>query len=274
MENAMLGSCALCKKQADLQRSHFLPAGLFKAVIQGRAPYDDAPVMIDVPRGTAVQVNFQSRTHSLCRSCEQLFSTNGESIVIAACHRKDGEFLLRDRLEKLPPSRMSKSRRVFFGHELPQECAASAWYYFALSVFWRASAVSWPGETGVVPGALGEVYEEAIRTYLLGATPPPKGISLHISVYFDAEPTTFLTFPTHRKVEVQGRRFVEHTFIIPGCNIKLWVGNAVAEFEETLGSRPGYPTFFETMFHGSDLHRRVAMDVQAAVSRGKLAKEN
>lgn len=270
----MLGICALCKKEADLQRSHFLPAGLYKAVVQGQAPYDDAPVMIDVARGTAVQVNFQSRAHCLCRSCEQLFSANGESIVIAACHRKDGEFLLRDQLSKLPPSRMSKERRVYFGHELPQECAASAYYYFALSVFWRASAVSWPGETGVKPGALGDIYEEAIRSYLLGSTPPPTAVALNIHVYFDEEPTTFMSFPTHRKVEVEGRRFMEHTLIIPGCTMKLWVGGAVTELEKVLGSQPGYPTFFETRFHGSELHRKVAMDAKAAISKGKLSRHD
>jgi hypothetical protein len=270
----MVGLCALCRKEAELQRSHFLPAALYKAVAQGHAPHDDAPVMINVLRNTAVQVNFQSRTHFLCSPCEQLFSRHGESVVIASCHRKDGEFLLRDRLRKIKPSRTtSNGRGVYFGDAVPADVGASAFYYFALSIIWRASAVSWPGETGVTPGSLGDVYQEIFRRYLLGETSPPENVAVNIHVYFDDEPTTFMAFPTHRKAALQGRRFTEHTFIIPDCTIKLWVGGAVSEMERAIGSQPGYPTFFETRFHGSDLHRRVATDAKAAISKGKLARD-
>jgi hypothetical protein len=151
----MIGKCGLCGEAAELQRSHFLPAGFFKAVAQGQAPYDDAPVMMDITKGTAVQSNIQVRKPFLCGLCEQRFSSHGEARVIANCHRKDGEFKLRDSLKVTASSATNSGRSIYYGHAVPTEIDAAAYNYFVLSILWRASATNWPGATGVRSGCLG-----------------------------------------------------------------------------------------------------------------------
>ena len=269
----MLGKCVLCRNPSELRDSHFLPAALYKAVAQVQAPYDDAPVMMSIPRGTAIQKNYQARKHALCPECEQRFSANGEARVVAACHRKDGEFKLRDRLQALKPCVTRNGRAIYYGHNLPTELAAPAYGYFALSVIWRASAIAWGGDTGVIPGCLGKNYEEAFRNFLLGNSNFPDNTAVNVHVYFDADPLTFMAFPTHRKVEAHGRRFSEHTLIIPGMTFKIWVGRGVSELETMSGSQQGYPTFFDTKFIGSDLHKRVLADTRTLVPKGTLARE-
>ena len=269
----MPDTCALCRRPAELRNSHFLPAALYKAVAQVQAPYDDAPVMMSIPKGTAIQKNYQARKHALCAECEHRFSANGESQIIAACHRKDGEFKLRDRLQALEPCVIRNGRAIYYGHNLPADLSSAAYAYFALSIIWRASAIAWGGDTGVTPGCLGKTYEEAFRSFLLGDSDFPHNTAVNVHVYFDADPVTFMAFPTHKKVEVLGRRFSEHTLIIPGMTFKIWVGGGVSELEALSGSRPGHPTFFATKFVGSALHKRVLADTKALVPKGKLARE-
>jgi hypothetical protein len=115
-------------------------------------------------------------------------------------------------------------------------------------------------------------YEEAFRNFLLGDSDFPDNTAVNVHVYFDADPVTFMAFPTHRKVEVLGRRFGEHTLIIPGMTFKIWVGRGVSELETMSGSQPGYPTFFDAKFIGSELHKRVLADTKALIPKGKLAR--
>jgi hypothetical protein len=143
---------------------------------------------------------------------------------------------------------------------------------FAVSIIWRASAIAWGGDTGVTPGCLGTTYEETFRNYLLGNSDFPHNTTVNVHVYFDADPVTIMASPTHRKVEVFGRRLSEHTLIITGMTFKLWVGGGVSELEAISGSQPGYPPFFDTRFVGSDLHKRVA-DTKCLVAKGKLARD-
>lgn len=270
----MRGTCGLCGSEADLQRSHLLPAGLFKAVIQGHAPYDNAPVLLNIPGGTAVQSNFQARKPFLCTPCEQRFSADGEAHVIAQCHRKDGEFLLRDLLKTSRPSAMNRGRGIYFGEAVPDAIQQSAYQYFALSVIWRACSTEWPGEHGLRVGSLGP-YEPPIRRYLLGEAPFPDTVSLNVYVNFEANPEVFLSYPTCSKIEVAGYRFVKHELHIPGSRFIALIGKNVPAFEQQglPFTNPGHPTFFEWHPKNTPFRRKLISDVSRLTNKGKLAGE-
>lgn len=262
--------CGLCREQAELKRSHLLPAGLFKAVAQGHAPYDSAPVMMDVPKGTAVQTNDQARKPFLCGDCEHRFSAQSESHVISQCHRKDGEFRLRDALKAATPSHMSSGRAIYYGDQLPRGIDGEAFQYFVLSVLWRASATDWPSSTGVVRGALGP-YEEDIRQYLLGEKPIPDAVSISVYVNFEPSPTVLLAYPTHSKTVLLGQKLTQHSLHIPGIRFIVLVGRNVRKLNVgELHARAGLPTFFEWWPTGTEFHRKLLQDVSGLQSKGKL----
>jgi hypothetical protein len=267
----MSSQCGLCRQQKPLKRSHLLSAGLFKAVAQGHAPYDSAPIMMDIRRGTAVQSNDQARKPFLCGDCEQRFSARGESKVIAQCHRKDGEFLLCHALKAAPPSHVSSGRSIYYGDRLPAEVSAEAFQYFLLSIIWRASATDWPSSTGVVRGALGP-YEEDVRRYLLGDFPVPDVVSISVYVNFEPNPTVLLAYPTISKTQLLGLRLRQHNLHIPGIRFIALVGRNVRKLNvgELQGSS-GLPTFIEWWPTGTEFHHRLVRDVSGLQSKGKLA---
>lgn len=265
--------CGLCQSEAELKRSHLLPAGLFKAVAQGQAPHDNAPVLMDIKRGTAVQSNDQARKSFLCDDCEQRFSRQGEAHVISQGHRKDGEFQLRDTLQKAPPGHVSSGRAIYYGDSLPATIDAAAFQYFVLSVLWRASATDWPAYTGVKPHSLGP-YEEPIRRYLLGEGPIPDTVSVSVYVNFETEPTVFLAYPTVAKTKLLGQRLTQHNLHIPGIRFIVLVGRNVRKLQTgALHAAAGIPTFFEWRPKGTDFHRKLVQDVAGTTAKGKLARD-
>lgn len=228
---------------------------------------------MDIPGGTAVQSNDQARKPFLCTDCEQRFSRQGESHVISQCHRKDGEFRLRDALKKATPSYISSGRAIYYGDRLPAEIDGEAFQYFVLSVLWRASATEWPPSTGVVRGALGP-YEEEIRRYLLGEVPIPDIVSVSVYVNFEPAPTVFLAYPTKDKTQLLGHRLTQHGLHIPGIRIITLVGRNVRNLNTgELHARADQPTFFEWRPTGTEFHRKLVRDVSGLQSKGKLAKD-
>jgi hypothetical protein len=59
--------------------------------------------------------------------------------------------------------------------------------YFAVSVFWRASAHQWPGER-MPRGLMGE-YEQGLRLYLLGQQDFPANAALWVAVPMSSDPS-------------------------------------------------------------------------------------
>lgn len=123
--------CALCKEEKELQKSHFIASSFYKAVAQGHAPYDEAPVMHDFERGTVLRTNKQPQKKLLCSECEQLFSKRGENEVARFCHRKDGQFLLRDILKNIPVSGISSKNKIIL---MVMEKSKIMWIWIILCI--------------------------------------------------------------------------------------------------------------------------------------------
>lgn len=269
----VVGMCALCRSDAELQNSHFVPAALFKSVIQACSPYAEAPVMVDVIENSAVQINAQFSKHLLCSSCEGRFSQNGEDHVISNTVRNNGEFRLRDALKSTERSLSNNGRSIFLGGELPPELRATAYYYFFVSILWRASVTDWPGATGVKKGCLGAKYQEMFRRYLLGEFNRLPKVSVRVHVNFDTDPDIFLTVPTHAKVIFENFKVNRYSFYMPGIWFVAHVGGNLPTHKlDGISAQTSCPIFIESHLKGTELRRRLAEDVARAIPKGKLAR--
>lgn len=266
----MIGICGLCKKTGELKNSHFIPSAIFKAVVQGYAPYANAPVILSVQNKTAVQHNFQPQKHFLCGDCEQRFCRGGEDYVTSVCHRKDGAFKLRDQLQKCTTKHLVEGKRVFLGSDIEGLVDVEACRYFALSIIWRNSVTQWPGIDLRHLHSLGSKYESAISEYLLGAAPAPTEALVGVQVDFDDKPFVALTFPSHEKVREEGYVAIRHVFMIPGVRFVVQVGRDAARLNARANPR-GLPTFYEWAFRGSQIFDYAAQHSRSATPKGKLA---
>jgi len=104
----MIGPCHLCKVVTTLQRSHVLPAGFYRRMLDHGAKNPN-PVLLT--HGSAVQSSKQVTAPILCGSCEQRFNQGGERWVLAHCFDGKGKFLLREAtgIAALPESQIYQS---------------------------------------------------------------------------------------------------------------------------------------------------------------------
>jgi hypothetical protein len=96
--------------------------------------------------------------------------------------------------------------------------------YFALSMFWRASAHTWRNVSGFMEGIELGPFEEAIRHFLLGDRFPADTVIL-VSVWptKDALPAAY----TPRRGRAPGYHCFN--FLIPGLEFKLLTGKQIPE---------------------------------------------
>ena len=67
--------CGLCKKQRTLVESHLIPKSIYKIIVNkslSRSP------VLSIGR-KSVKTSRQVKSHFLCRPCEEILSTNGET---------------------------------------------------------------------------------------------------------------------------------------------------------------------------------------------------
>ena len=136
-----------------------------------------------VTKGRDVQTSAQMKRYLLCSVCEDLFSKNGESWVLARCFRGGpaNKFLLRDMLKTVTAMK-SDSRGDLVSTVGIVGMDIDKIAYFAGSVFWRASVSDWPIQGKVVPQiSLGALQRE-FADYLLGRSKFPVSCSLLIYV--------------------------------------------------------------------------------------------
>jgi hypothetical protein len=174
----VIGKCKLCLKEANLKKSHLLPAAIYKRLRNEREKNPN-PVLIST--NTAVQTSKQIWAHLLCADCEQRLNKNGEHWVLGNCIQEDGSFPIASILAARNPDISSPNNptKVYYTLNIP-EINISALSYFALSIFWRGSIYAWK-DYGCIPINFG-IYQEKIRRYLLGLTVFPRNCCLMVYV--------------------------------------------------------------------------------------------
>jgi hypothetical protein len=266
------GSCGLCREPKTLQKSHLLPAGVYKALLQDD---DGAPAVVNNLNATAVNTNFQPRKEFLCSECEQRFSAHGEDHVLRNCFRGSAGFALREALQKITPVRISKDQAAFVTSQLPAEIRTDAYRYFALSVLWRASVTEWPGGYGSnYRRRLGTKYEEAFRQYLLGNAGLPGNIGVNVLVDFESPPDALSYPPTYARINDNGLTVHRHTFMIPGVRFMVLIGDYVSRIQHPgEGEANSAIRFIAWEKAGTEFRSGLVADAQRAKPKGKLARK-
>src|ERR1700751_4466866 len=137
----MLGTCKLCLRgNQELQKSHLLPRSLYKKVRTVGLGNND-PTIVSAGQKPKTS-SHQYQEYLLCRDCEQRFSRNGEQYVMELAHTK-GKLPLLEMLEQIPKANAEFGRTKAYDEAITPHIDRNKLAYFALSVFWRASVITW-----------------------------------------------------------------------------------------------------------------------------------
>lgn len=216
------GRCRLCARVGVLRDSHLLPKAIYRLA---RREDRRNPNPVHVADRFAVATSRQVSQPLLCEQCEQLFSTQGESDVMAQCYRGERSFRLREHLQSLPPAHTRGDIRV-----VPvQEATSRPFLYFAASIFWRSAAATWRFEGKPIESVvLGARYQEELRRYLLGEQAFPTNARVFVHTWRDTPLGHASTFPFSSRINGLRR----HSFLIPGIHFILLLGKAVLQQAE------------------------------------------
>ncbi len=210
--------CKLCKKDRELRESHFLPAAVYAQIGKGNVRQNPNPVVITSQISLSTSKQIKERV--LCDKCEQLFSKQGETWVMANMARPES-FLIQKALVATVPIAANESI-AYYSSAAIAGINMDALVYFALSIFWRAAAHKWKGVSGFMEGIDLGPFEEAIRRFLLGGKFPADTVIL-VSVW----PTKDVFPGAYPPCRGKAPRCHYFNFLIPGLEFKLFTGKQI-----------------------------------------------
>jgi hypothetical protein len=230
VEKMTSGVCKLCRLEKNLQSSHFLPAALYKSLLN---PEETNPSPYLMSATKTVESSRQIKDYVLCADCERRLNENGERWVLAHMAR-EGKFPLREMLRKATPIRSIPGLTTYAAGMIA-EIDVDKLEYFALSVFWRAAVHDWKPLFGDQYERL-ELgpYRELLREFLFGVAPFPSNVITTVSVYEEEEFVRSMFPPsagTPRREE--GRPY---SFLIPGIQFTMALGNRLSAGTRDLSS--------------------------------------
>lgn len=214
----MIGRCRLCLTDGvDLQRSHMIPAAVYRILRDDGRAANPNPVVI-TPEGR-VQSSKQQRAHLLCRSCEALLSREGEDWVFRHGMKNDESFPLADLLRKSQPSvgTLADHTRLYESVLIP-EINAAAITHFAIGIFWKASIYGWNTD-GTIPVHLAG-YDDEFRHFVLRKAEFPQNAVLTVTVREGG----VIDRLTHTPAGVARTDTSAYQFPIPGFSFVLTIG--------------------------------------------------
>ena len=211
--------CKLCRVDRELRESHFLPAAVY-AQLRENSQQNPNPVLMTSRISLTTSKQITGRV--LCAECEELFSRLGETWVLANMSRPEG-FPIQKALAATKPIAANENF-AYYSSAAIAAIKMDALVYFALSMFWRASAHTWRNLSGLMEGIELGPFEEAIRHFLLGDRFPADTVIL-VSIWptKDVLPVAY----TPRRGRAPGYHCFN--FLIPGLEFKLLTGRAIPE---------------------------------------------
>jgi hypothetical protein len=217
MSQKIIATCPLCKNNAELQKSHFLPAAMYKNM---QYPGDTSHISLD-RKNLAVnnpRTSKQVKDYLLCAQCEDRFSKNGERWVMTNGYHSSGMFPIQMALKNATPSHHAEDFSTYSGQVVP-DIEMEPLVYFATSVFWRAAVHDWGDAEYRLQ--LGSQHQEEFRQFLAGTGSFPTNAALLIVV---SDATTMLeiaAFPFGGKIN---GTYHSYQFNIPGVEFTLSLG--------------------------------------------------
>lgn len=263
-------SCSLCLSSKGLVGSHIMPQSMYRAAGRSGEPYENDLVLVDATKGTAVRTSQQLKQRLLCADCEGLLNQRGENYFARICYQGNGKFILRSSLAKILPDQVLNGRKVWHGQSLRNELDINAIKHFFMRILWLHSICTVSGFASGYSGALGAKYEEQFRKYLFGNSAFPSKVQIYVYVDDDAENTASISHPTCQRTDDLGISVRTHSFVVPGCRVRVIVGGPVDNIRREGDSDV---VFFQWNSAGTDFMKDVARNVSQATAKGKFANE-
>ena len=212
------GTCRLHLKEAELLKSHYMPAALY--------PTDRHKSATAIREAVVSGKTKHVRDHLLCAGCEVKFAKNGEQEVLKWLAPKANRFSLAERMKLALPREQYAEMSVFSANGLGIDAVKFA--YFALSLVWRGAVHVWqlPDGTQSIPLDLGD-YEDTIRRYLVGETPFPHDV-ISIIVIVCSDPETRSIWITPCQDAMDGCE--NYRFITRGVLFRVMLGPTIPSF--------------------------------------------
>lgn len=214
------GICKLCLLQKDLRDGHYLPRSAYRSN-RARALKNQNPIVL----GSKLRQDQGHVTdYVFCADCEQLFSKNGESWVLARIPHDYGEpFGLQDALEKETPFYTEPGLNLYAGVSI-SAFDMDKLVYFAASIFWRGAVHGWEdGRGDRTPKLDVGNHAEPLRNFLLGQGSFPPDVWLSTMIWPFKKMLNAGIVPTPAHLEGWNR----YWFYISGLGFILHFGDAV-----------------------------------------------
>jgi hypothetical protein len=215
--------CRLCRQDRNLRESHYIPAAIY-AELRTESERNPNPVLMNGE--VSLITSWQLTEIALCDECENRFNENGERWVLANMSKGDGGFPIHDVLNAMRPQ-IAPGNVEQFAMVGIDGIDMDALVYFALSIFWRGSAITWHNRGRIYDGINLGPFEETIGTFLLGGA-FPRDVVVLVTVW----PRAVEVLPaahTPRQIRIRNREFSAYNFYIPGLDFKLFVGNRIPD---------------------------------------------
>lgn len=214
-------ACALCLQTKSLLESHFIPAAIYKNLID---PTGTIKNMIATNLSVASEESKQIKQSLLCQDCEIRFQQGGEHWVLSRRLMPDGTFALRDLLLQTTPVG-TKDGESLFTLATVTSVDHEKLLYFAASIYWRAAAADWDTPFGHYPKlALAPSMVESLRKYLLGTDMFPSSAALTVMISAVSDPKDVTTLPKLAPAVVE---YQQADWFMPGIGFSLLLGDKV-----------------------------------------------
>ncbi|HKS80324.1 MAG TPA: hypothetical protein VJR23_02360 [Candidatus Acidoferrales bacterium] len=212
----------------DVVSSHFIPASLYDYC----RPPNRNPVAFNTE--LVIETSRQMQHPLLCRECEEILNSEGESWMIPLFANFDGSFPFHDILTKCAPVVTDGEAKLYAAKRNP-EIKVEKIAHFAIGIFWKAAVHSWSGSRKEPLINLGP-YREPFRKYLRKENNFPTDTALMISVL--PSPVQHISF--HAPYQGLNKRWHNFILYILGIEFQLLVGRGIPK-EMRVASFFGHP---------------------------------
>jgi hypothetical protein len=246
--------CGLCQNTVGvLRKTHLMPKALYK-VIRNAYPDQGTDVKVyGIDNEKVTNINQQVWRHFLCPDCEQRFHKNGEDLVLRECWKREGGFVLLDKMKNAIPTQYYHTRKI--AHPmLNSSFSVSDYLYFAASIIWRYSAGKWTDRMERLKLSLGPKYQEQVRQYLLGKSKFPDNIYILVYVNTYDDFNRIMIFPSSEK----NSGYHLHMFFIPGVRFDIFVGSVLDELKQDFQAYNTKILFWESSFAKDSYIKQIA----------------
>jgi hypothetical protein len=253
--------CKLCKQDRELRESHYIPAAVYAEL---RNSNDRNPHPVLMTGEISLITSGQLTEVALCNECESRFNNNGERWVMANMSKRDSGFPLHAILNALRPQ-IAPGNVEQFATAGVQGINMDALVYFALSIFWRGSAITWHDRGRVYEGINLGPFEDTIGNFLLGGAFPRDVVAL-VTVWPRAVEVLSAAH-TPRRIRIRNRDFTAYNFYIPGLDFKVFLGNRIPDAFRRMCSQASPERFLYADLNSMEM----ALQAFAGLARGREA---